>query len=161
VLYDGDHRHLPAERRARFIAAAAHVERAIDDLKARNEPMQVLHGDLHVWNVLKTRRGLAAIDFEDHMWGWPIQDLGVALYYLARRPNYRAMLDHFRAGYVRVRPWPERRPGELETFIAARTLVLANDVVLLEREGEAGLDADAFFVRADALLQRLLGGTPA
>ncbi len=156
VLYDGDHRHLPPERRARFIAAAAHVEQAIAVLATESGPMQVLHGDLHIWNVLKTRRGLAAIDFEDHLWGWPIQDLGIALYYLVSRPEYPALLEAFRRGYERVRLWPERRTGELETFIMGRALVLANDVILLERAGEPGLEADRFFTAADQLLQRLL-----
>ena len=118
--------------------------------------MQIVHGDLHIWNVLVSRWGLGAIDFEDHLWGWPVQDLGVTLYYLEGHDGYRERLAGIRRGYETVAPWPERYPGEIAAFIAARTLVLANDVILLEREEEPGLDAGAFFARAEARLRRLL-----
>ncbi len=158
VLYGGDHPHFTPQRRGRFIAAAARVEAAISDLVAAEVPMQILHGDLHVWNVLVTRRGVAAIDFEDLLWGWPIQDIATSMYYLEGDTGFDHMLGAFRRGYSAVAPWPERYPGELETFIAGRALVLANDVILLERTGGLDIDPAAFFDRVDARLARLLPG---
>lgn len=119
-----------------FAAGAAVVQRAIDELR-RHEPPRVIHGDLHRWNVLVVpQRGgaatAAAIDFEDLAWGWPVQDLAIALYYVVREPAYPALLEAFRAGYERVRPWPDRTGDEIDTFIAGRAIVLANDVELLE-----------------------------
>jgi Ser/Thr protein kinase RdoA (MazF antagonist) len=157
VLFEGDHPHLPPSRRALFVAAAAGVERGIDALARGGEPMQVMHGDLHIWNVLVSRSGVAAIDFEDHLWGWPIQDLGIALYYLEDRPDFPALVETIRRGYERVAPWPARDPADLDTFIAARALALANDVVHLERAGEPGLDAAGFFARAEQRLRRRVG----
>ena len=102
--------------------------------------MRLLHGDFHVWNVLVHRGQLAAIDFEDLMWGWPIQDIGTAFYYLFHRPDFAAVRDGFRRGYEQVSPWPEAEPGDLETFIAGRALVLANDVLQMAPETLADLD---------------------
>jgi Ser/Thr protein kinase RdoA (MazF antagonist) len=119
------------EQREVFVAAAGVVQQAIDDL-ADHEPPRVLHGDLHLWNILVDGSELAAFDFEDLMWGWPVQDLGITLYYLQREDNYTDLLAAFRTGYEKIRPWPDRTGRETDTFIAGRALVLANDVELLE-----------------------------
>jgi Ser/Thr protein kinase RdoA (MazF antagonist) len=157
VLFGGDHLHFPPERRALFVMAAARVEQAIGELAGGEEPMRVMHGDLHIWNVLVSRRGPAALDFEDHLWGWPIQDLGTALYYLEGCEDFDALVGAVRRGYERVAPWPEQRPGQLDDFMISRALVLANDVVLLQRQGsmDHGTAAE-FFARAEARLRRLL-----
>lgn len=153
VLFEGDHPFFGRERRARFVFAAASAQDLIASLAAA--PMRLIHGDLHPWNVVAGRRGLRAIDFEDHMWGWPIQDLGIALYYVRGRPDYPTLFEAFRRGYESVAPWPEPRPGDLDRAIAARLLVIANDVILLDRAGEPGVAAFAFFERADLRLAEL------
>ena len=43
--------------------------------------MRILHNDLHQWNVRIYRGRLSPIDFEDLMWGWPVQDIATTLYY--------------------------------------------------------------------------------
>jgi Ser/Thr protein kinase RdoA (MazF antagonist) len=146
---------LPPERLAVFRRAADGVEEAIARLKATG-PLRLLHGDFHVWNVLVHRGNLAAIDFEDLMWGWPIQDIGTALYYLFHRPDFAAVRDGFRRGYEQVSPWPEAAPGDLETFIAARALVLANDVLQMPPDTLADLDVPEFFARAERRLRAVL-----
>jgi Ser/Thr protein kinase RdoA (MazF antagonist) len=148
---------LPPERLDVFRRAAERVEEAIARLKATG-PLRLLHGDFHVWNVLVHRGKLAAIDFEDLMWGWPIQDIGTALYYLFHRPDFAEVRDGFRRGYQRVSPWPEVAPGDLETFIAARALVLANDVLQMPPDTLAGLDVPEFFARAERRLRVILDG---
>lgn len=119
------------EQRGLFVEAADRVRQAIDDLQDR-EPSRVVHGDLHRWNVLVGREGMAAFDFEDLMWGWPVQDLAIALYYLEREDDYVDLRAALRAGYEEIRLWPDRTGTEIDTFIAGRALVLANDVELLE-----------------------------
>jgi Ser/Thr protein kinase RdoA (MazF antagonist) len=148
---------LPPDRLAVFRRAAERVEEAIGRLEATG-PMRLLHGDFHVWNVLIHRGEPAAIDFEDLMWGWPIQDIGTALYYLFHRPDFAAVRDGFRRGYERVAPWPEAAPGDLETFIAGRALVLANDVLQMAPETLADLDVPEFFARAERRLRAILDG---
>jgi len=150
---------LPPDRRAVFAEAAARVEAAIDRLRTR-EPMRLLHGDLHIWNVLVTRQGVAAIDFEDLMWGWPVQDLATALYYLQGRPDFDRIRTTFRTGYEQVAPWPEQTPGEIDTFMAGRALVLANDVQLMLDDPAEDIDGPAFFARAERRLRSVLHGEP-
>lgn len=147
---------LAGDRRALFREAAALVDAAVDRLR-EEEPPRFLHGDLHVWNVLVHRGVAAAIDFEDLLMGWPVQDLGISLYYLHMRPGYGDLLAAFRSGYEALAPWPERARREIETFIAGRALVLANDVELLRRAGDEVDDA-AFFDRAEARLRTILAG---
>ncbi len=119
------------QRREVFVEAADQVRQVIDDLRDR-EPMRVIHGDLHRWNVLIDGTDIAAFDFEDLMWGWPVQDLAIALYYLDREDNYPDLLAAFRIGYERIRPWPDVTGHEIDTFVAGRALVLANDIELIE-----------------------------
>ncbi|MBN2114100.1 MAG: phosphotransferase [Acidimicrobiia bacterium] len=153
----GDTPLLPSERRAVFAEAAGRVEEAVGRLRS-GEPMRLLHGDLHVWNVLVHRGRLAPIDFEDLMWGWPIQDIGTALYYLHHRPDFPAILEGFRRGYEEVAPWPEAEPGDLDTFIAGRALVLANDVLQMPPADLGDLDVPEFFARAERRLRATLEG---
>jgi Ser/Thr protein kinase RdoA (MazF antagonist) len=147
---------LPPGRRAVFARAAERVERAI--ALRRGEPLRLLHGEFHVWNVLVRRGQLAPIDFEDLMWGWPIQDIATAFYYLHQRPDFAEVREGFRRGYEQVAAWPEAEPGELETFIAGRALVLANVVLQMPPDTTAGLDVPEFFARAERRLRAILDG---
>jgi Ser/Thr protein kinase RdoA (MazF antagonist) len=143
-----------------FHAGAEVVTRAIESLRA-GEPARVLHGDLHRWNVLVDRRpggagpALAAIDFEDLCWGWPVQDLAIALYYLHEEPTYPEILAAFRDGYESVRPWPDTTGDGIATFIAGRAIVMANDVELLE-DPEIRAEAPELMARFERRVRRLL-----
>jgi Ser/Thr protein kinase RdoA (MazF antagonist) len=118
----------PPERRKVFERAIAWTQESIDRLRASGEPMHVLHGDLHQWNVLIYRGVLSPIDFEDLMLGWPVQDIATTLYYLPK-DNSVALRAALQAGYTRYSPWPERHPGEIDSFIAARGFGLANFIL--------------------------------
>lgn len=142
------------QQREVFAEAVDRVEQAIDDLHDR-EPSRVIHGDLHRWNVLVGRDGMAAFDFEDLMWGWPVQDLAIALYYLEREDNYLDLRAALCAGYELVRPWPDVTGNEIDTFIAGRALVLANDVELLE-EPEYRAAAPEWMASFEARIRDLL-----
>ncbi len=121
ILFDDAYRDLmPPERRAIYEQAIAWAQAVIDRLAVSGEPMRILHGDLHQWNVRVSRGMLAPIDFEDLMWGWPVQDIGTTLYYLLDRPDYRELRAAFRQGYTSHSPWPERAPDEVDAFIATR-----------------------------------------
>jgi Ser/Thr protein kinase RdoA (MazF antagonist) len=72
VLFDETFSALfPPERRLVFERAIAWTQESIDRLKTCGEPMRILHGDLHQWNVRNRRGVLSPIDFEDLMLGWP------------------------------------------------------------------------------------------
>ena len=59
--------------------AIAWTQEAITRLQASGEPLRLLHGDLHPWNVRSYRGVLSPIDFEDLMLGWPVQDIATTL----------------------------------------------------------------------------------
>lgn len=118
---------LPPARRGIFEQGREFVEVALARLES-TEAMRILHGDLHPWNIKVNRGQMAVFDFEDMVWGWPVQDIGTALYYLWSRDDFDQMWDAFRTGYSTVLPWPDRG-GEVASFIIARTLLMANDVI--------------------------------
>ena len=130
VLFDGDHGGLmPPSRRAVFREACDQAAAAIERLRSA-EPMRIIHGDLHRWNI-KIKGGVAApFDFEDLVWGWPVEDIAITWYYQWSRDDFRSLNRAFRDGYEKVAPWPERYPGEIDRLIAGRTLVIGNDVLI-------------------------------
>jgi Ser/Thr protein kinase RdoA (MazF antagonist) len=146
---------LPPSRREVFEAAIARVQAAIDRLKASGEPMRVLHGDLHQWNVKVYRGRIGAFDFEDLMWGWPIQDIATTLYYFHGHDSYEGVVEAFKRGYTRHREWPERATGELTAFLVCRALVLANGL-LVDLDPEWQEATPRFFERTEARLRALL-----
>jgi len=161
VLFDADQPLMPPARRAVFAAAAEIVEEEIEALRRSGEPMRVLHGDLHPWNVMTSRRGLAPFDFEDLMWGWPVQDAATSLYYL-QGPDLEGRVTSFREGYETVAAWPERRQGQMATFMVGRALVLANDLLITpEWQAEAALYLERYEARFRAFLaERRRAGRP-
>jgi Ser/Thr protein kinase RdoA (MazF antagonist) len=152
VLFDsvGDDL-LPAERRAVFAEAHGLVDAAIRDLQGA-ESVRMIHADLHVWNVKINRGRVAVFDFEDMLWGWPVQDIGTALYYLWSRDDFDELRQHFRIGYETVAPWPDPG-GQVDTFIAGRTLVMANDVVIVPDWAD---EAPVLFERGERRIRDML-----
>ena len=51
------------------------------------------------------------------------------MYYYWRRDDFDDLVQAFRTGYETVSPWPDRG-GELWTVLIARTLLMANDVII-------------------------------
>jgi len=118
----------PPARRSIFEQAIAWTQESINRLQASGEAMRILHNDLHQWNVRVFRGKLSPIDFEDLMLGWPVQDIATTLYYFPA-DNYAALRTAFQEGYTRRCPWPERHPGEIDSFVAARGFGLANFIL--------------------------------
>lgn len=154
VLFDGDHDGLlPPERMDVFREAELRAAAAIARLSVA-EPMRIIHGDLHRWNV-KIKGGVAApFDFEDLIWGWPVQDIAITLYYQWSDSQFRELSEAYRSGYETIAPWPEREQGEIDVFIAGRTLVIANSVLLQPEWRPA---APEVFERGERRIRDLLG----
>ena len=90
----------------------------------------MVHADLHEDNAFIQPDGsIAILDFDDCMLGWPVQDLGVTVWALAAHDAFHELEPALREGYERVAPWPERVPGEVRVFAAARSLKMANYVL--------------------------------
>ena len=130
VLFDKAHRNLvPPARRELFRHAEKRVEATLGALYANWQGFRVLHYDLHHWNLKVFRGKLYALDFEDLMWGYPVQDVAVSVYYFLGYEEYPALWDAFKRGYLSVREWPERGPGEIDALVAGRGMMLANYIL--------------------------------
>jgi Ser/Thr protein kinase RdoA (MazF antagonist) len=129
ILFDTAYQEIiTPPRREVFAEAIEWAAQAIQLLQTSGEPMRLIHGDLHQWNVRLYHGVLSPIDFEDLMWGWPVQDIGTSLFYFFDAA-YEKYYPPFKKGYCKVHDWPERYPGEVEAFIAARAVGLVNFIL--------------------------------
>ena len=155
VLFDDEHRDLYTERDySLFRASFEHVQHTIDALWATAHKPRVIHNDLHQWNVKIYRERPYALDFEDLMWGFPVQDIAVTFYSLLGNESVPEFREAFRCGYTRYRAWPEQVEGQLNALIAGRGLMLAN-FVLQDPHPEWREQAPAFVERTGNLLRSL------
>ncbi len=122
-------RYLDSGRRA----VLERVMPVLESAFARLDPShaQMIHGDLHPDNVHRFRNRLIAFDFEDVTWGHPVQDVAITLFYERRHPGYRDLRAAFEEGYRSVAAWPVTYEGELEHFMAARSVMFVNYVANL------------------------------
>jgi Ser/Thr protein kinase RdoA (MazF antagonist) len=127
----------------------------VRSLSAETSEIRVIHNDLHVWNVKVDGDRLYALDFEDMMWGHPMQDVATTLYYFRWRDTYEAFRNAFQRGYTAVLPWPERHDGQLETLIMGRMLLLANYVATSEDSEDLAM-APEYLARVEARLSLFL-----
>jgi len=145
----------PPERRKIYQQAIDWAQNAIQRLFASGEPMRVIHNDLHMDNVRIHRGVLSPIDFEDLMWGWPVQDIAITLYYFYPLENYPELRLAFQKGYTSISPWPERYPGEIDAFIAARGVGLVN-FALQDPHTLQTFDSAGYAVKIEGRLRALL-----
>jgi len=154
VLFDNDHQGLmKGAMRDRCIALRDRIEVVTQRLSHR-EPVRVIHGDLYQWNALVHRGEIGVFDFEDLLWGWPVQDIAGTFFTLWDRDDYPELQASFRSGYETVADWPEKEPGEIATFVAGRSLVLANDVL---QQPETRHEAGSILTDAAQRIEAVLG----
>ncbi|RME55603.1 MAG: hypothetical protein D6790_15850 [Caldilineae bacterium] len=115
------------EQQALLRDATARVEAVQGRLWNNGQPPRVIHHDLHMWNVKLDRGRVHPIDFEDLVWGHPVQDIGLALYYIQDRSDYTNLRRAFQEGYTRHLPWPD--DDDIDAFIVRRSLDFLNHFV--------------------------------
>jgi len=99
--------------------------------------MRVIHHDLWHDNIKLHRGRLYPLDFEDTCWGYPIQDIAMAMQDLMQdvpAERYEPLLAAFRQGYESRLPWPEAYESEMDTFRVGRMLWVANWVANNQRQ---------------------------
>lgn len=120
-----------------FEQAWAKIEEAYAQLYANPGGLRVIHHDLWHDNIKIYRGKLYPLDFEDTVWGYPVQDLAMAIHDLWNDvapelfETYQAAL---RRGYESLMPWPEQYPGQIEIFRVGRMFWVANWVARFERQ---------------------------
>jgi len=120
-----DHPLLTDESRQLFAEVLDRTQVAYDEA-IETGPVIPLHADLHAANAKWLRGRLSVFDFDDAADGAPIQDLAISAYYV--RPDAEAE-GALLAGYQEVRPLPEAPAERFEAIVAARNLLLANEVL--------------------------------
>ena len=87
---------------------------------------QVVHGDLHEWNVHLAGSRIYAFDFEDVMMATRAQDISISLYSSRSSPMVRELRGAFQRGYEEVSDWPAIDDERIDSFHAARQIMLMN-----------------------------------
>jgi Ser/Thr protein kinase RdoA (MazF antagonist) len=83
---------------------------------------QVIHADLHGWNVMWHEDEVSVFDFDDCGIGIPLQDLATALYYLDTPEQGEALKE----GYASVIPLPDHSSRDMEMLLLQRRIILLN-----------------------------------
>lgn len=94
---------------------------------AKYEPKILIHADLHMGNVIQKDKELTIIDFDDAGFGFPSQDLSIAIFYLR---DDSAKERQLLAGYKSVREIPAGLDSSLERLLVARQLLLLNTLLV-------------------------------
>ena len=124
-VLETDHHLLTDASRDLFAQVLSRTQAAYDRAMEAG-PVIALHADLHGANAKWLRGRLAVFDFDDAAMGVPIQDLAISAYYLRDEAESEAALI---AGYEEIRPRPAASAEVYEAIIAARGLLLANEVL--------------------------------
>jgi Ser/Thr protein kinase RdoA (MazF antagonist) len=126
----------PPQRIALLDAVIVRADDLFGELFSNLDGQILIHGDLHFWNVHLHRGQLYVIDFEDIMLGYPLQDVAVTLSYGRDRDGYPDWKDAFQQGYSGIRAWPAAGKAQIETLIAARTVMFINYVARIDPQPE-------------------------
>jgi Ser/Thr protein kinase RdoA (MazF antagonist) len=126
VLHTAEYSHLFDLARLRIIEKA--IRRSQDvivDSYSHGVP-QIVHGDLHEWNVHLAGSRMHAFDFENVMTALPAQDAAISLYSSRTSDIKDDIRSAFRKGFEIISEWPIEDESQLDGFHAARQIMLMN-----------------------------------
>ena len=124
------------ENRVVFERTRQQVETTCANLYADPAGLIVIHNDLWHDNIKLYRGRLYPFDFEDTVWGYPVQDIAMALQDLmsdTSASEFEGLQAAFRHGYESLEAWPESYTGQIDTLRAGRLLWVANYVARFEQ----------------------------
>ena len=103
------------------------IEKTTAEMYARTKP-QLIHADIHPWNVMWHDGDVSVFDFDDCVIGLPAQDIAVTLYY-----NDTAEQDAaFLAGYQEVAALPDYSEDEMKILRLQRRILLLSYILETE-----------------------------
>lgn len=126
ILHTPEYGHLFDMRRLRVIEGALELAMAVIDESYQTARPQVVHGDLHEWNVHLAGSRIHAFDFEDVMVALPAQDAAISLYKSRSSEMRNEVQEAFRRGFESIAEWPIIDERQLDGFHAARQVMLMN-----------------------------------
>jgi Ser/Thr protein kinase RdoA (MazF antagonist) len=126
IIDDPKYAHIFNRPRRRTITTARSIAESVIEDSYNHPSPQIVHGDLHEWNVHIARSRLFAFDFEDVMMALPAQDVSICLYSSRSSELRDDIRAAFRKGFETVSPWPVVDDSQLDGFHAARQIMLMN-----------------------------------
>lgn len=145
---------LTPQSRGIFEKVRVGAQATLNELYRRARP-QILHFDLHTWNVKWVRGRLAVFDFDDCCIGVPVQDLATTVYYLCSWPEAVQLENALLEGYSLISDPPLPDSEIFEALLAARALLLSNDLLAIETANEKE-HAPEFLSKTEQTLSRFL-----
>ena len=112
---------LEPDAKALVAQAMAVIKSEIDTLYDQHS-MQIIHADLHGWNVKWHNNKVAVFDFDDCGFGLPVQDLATAIYYLDTPEQDAAIKE----GYASIADLPDYTENQMQMFLIQRRIILLN-----------------------------------
>ncbi len=99
----------------------------------KNATPQLLNADLNPYNIWTYKDEIRLIDFEEAMYGMPIHDLGIYLFYYKDDDNfdYPKVYDLLFKGYKKVRALPEFSESDIEHLMISRRVNFLNYALLV------------------------------
>jgi len=113
---------LSAEQQVLFKEVKERTLKAMRDLGEGEEAFGLIHGDLHLGNILFVRGEARPIDFDDCGYSHYIYEFSVLLHEYLGLPDWKRYRDLMLKGYFRHRSLVDRQLSHLETFMAGRIL---------------------------------------
>ncbi|MBI9046079.1 MAG: phosphotransferase [Anaerolineaceae bacterium] len=120
---------ISAENREIFLRTAEPVKQALSDLYQQPQDLHVMHADFHQGNIKVHKGQLSALDFDDCSWGYFVQDIAIALYYLRRQAEFSQFRQAFQQGYEEIKKWPEEYPGQIDTLMNTRAFLVIDFLI--------------------------------
>lgn len=143
VIFDPEYRHLFPERRIKiYRQTMEHIQHALNLLYADESELRVTHNDLHQWNMKLYRGKLFVLDFEDLAWGYPVQDIATTFFYFQEHELRDTLFEAYKTGYITHLEWPEAYPGQIQTFIAGRGIMLVNYLLCSKNSEDQKMASD-------------------
>lgn len=118
---------LNANEKSTLARAIEVIEQTTRAMYARTEP-QLIHADIHPWNVMWHEGDVSIFDFDDCVIGLPAQDIAVTLYYNDTPEQDAAFL----AGYEEVAPLPNFTEHEMNILKLQRRIFLLSYILETE-----------------------------
>jgi Ser/Thr protein kinase RdoA (MazF antagonist) len=113
--------------KATLARAIEHIEATTKAMYARTKP-QLIHADVHPWNVMWQGDDVAVFDFDDCVIGLPVQDIAVSLYYNDTDEQDVA----FTKGYQEIAELPEFSETEMFALLLQRRIFLLSYILETE-----------------------------
>ncbi|XWX02454.1 phosphotransferase [Aggregatilineales bacterium SYSU G02658] len=116
---------IPPTMREIFVRVRQRVEPIMSGLGQSPQVYGLIHNDIYQKNMLFVGDSVRVLDFDNCGWGHYLLDIGVTLAKLLPHVDYAAKREALLRGYRIQRVLPDEQIARIDSFIAARIMLLA------------------------------------